>query len=441
MAIRILAPPAIVAGLAMWFLTQAFTFLAPRLVGVAALAGSLATAFIALAWLSFLFQALLYGAAWVRVREERNEPRGQATWDVPQRRQNRAVAESDSPQLRHGWTPPWAGAPRDQRHRYDLAIRLGPERFEAAGRLAVTDGSPAVVRWDGHSGCAGHCGSVGGIGGDGRGRGRWRCQRRDGRGRSISGATICQVGCSTTSTRCAASASAGGGTAAACGDGVLGATRLRRLSGATPARARPRARRASAAASARSDRCGDTERIDLRRRGRRARRRRRTRQRPRGSRQLGAAATTRPATASTRAKRPGSLGRVGVVLERGLLSFVGFDLGIEVLAGAEAVQQRRGLGGCGARPCHPYRADAGLGHDRRGARGGRDVGGGDWRSGDLARARRVRRHEVDGLDGLQVVGLGGERGHDSVCGDGFDLGLGAAADRQSRLDLGVSAAE
>ena len=44
--------------------------LVPRLVGVAALAGSLASAFIALAWLSFTFQALLYGAAWVRVRDE-----------------------------------------------------------------------------------------------------------------------------------------------------------------------------------------------------------------------------------------------------------------------------------------------------------------------------------------------------------------------------------
>ncbi len=69
-AIRTLAPPAILAGLTIWLLTQAFTFLAPRLVGVAALAGSLATAFIALAWLSFLFQALLYGAAWVKVRED-----------------------------------------------------------------------------------------------------------------------------------------------------------------------------------------------------------------------------------------------------------------------------------------------------------------------------------------------------------------------------------
>jgi YihY family inner membrane protein len=70
-----LAPPAIVAGLAMWALTQAFTFLAPRLVGVAALAGSLATAFIALAWLSFLFQALLYGAAWVKVRDDERRGR------------------------------------------------------------------------------------------------------------------------------------------------------------------------------------------------------------------------------------------------------------------------------------------------------------------------------------------------------------------------------
>ncbi len=67
---RTLLPPAIVAGAAMWLLTQAFTFLVPRLVGVAALAGSLATAFIALAWLSFLFQAMLYGAAWVKVRED-----------------------------------------------------------------------------------------------------------------------------------------------------------------------------------------------------------------------------------------------------------------------------------------------------------------------------------------------------------------------------------
>ena len=62
--------PAIVVGIAIVLLSQLFVALVPFLVGVAALAGSVASAFVALAWLSFTFQALLYGAAWVRVREE-----------------------------------------------------------------------------------------------------------------------------------------------------------------------------------------------------------------------------------------------------------------------------------------------------------------------------------------------------------------------------------
>jgi uncharacterized BrkB/YihY/UPF0761 family membrane protein len=62
--------PAIVAGLGIYLLGQVFLFVAPRIVGVAALAGPLATAFIALAWLSFSFQILLLGAAWVRVRDD-----------------------------------------------------------------------------------------------------------------------------------------------------------------------------------------------------------------------------------------------------------------------------------------------------------------------------------------------------------------------------------
>ncbi len=62
--------PAIVAGLGIYLLAQVFLFVAPRIVGVAALAGPLATAFIALAWLSFSFQILLLGAAWVRVRDD-----------------------------------------------------------------------------------------------------------------------------------------------------------------------------------------------------------------------------------------------------------------------------------------------------------------------------------------------------------------------------------
>ena len=62
------AVPAIVAGIAVSLLTQVFTFLAPRLVGATAFVGSLAAAFVALAWLSFSFQAILLGAAWVAIR-------------------------------------------------------------------------------------------------------------------------------------------------------------------------------------------------------------------------------------------------------------------------------------------------------------------------------------------------------------------------------------
>jgi YihY family inner membrane protein len=63
--------PALVAGAGIVALSQLFLFVAPRLIGAALVAGSLATAFVALAWLSFTFQALLLGAAWVRVRDDR----------------------------------------------------------------------------------------------------------------------------------------------------------------------------------------------------------------------------------------------------------------------------------------------------------------------------------------------------------------------------------
>jgi YihY family inner membrane protein len=62
--------PAVVAAIAIVVLSQVFARLVPLLVGAAAIVGSLATAFVALAWLSFSFQALLYGAAWVRIRDE-----------------------------------------------------------------------------------------------------------------------------------------------------------------------------------------------------------------------------------------------------------------------------------------------------------------------------------------------------------------------------------
>lgn len=68
--------PGIVTGLALTVLARAFSFLAPRLIGNAALLGTLATVFAALAWLALSFQALLLGAAWVRDRIERYTPPG-----------------------------------------------------------------------------------------------------------------------------------------------------------------------------------------------------------------------------------------------------------------------------------------------------------------------------------------------------------------------------
>jgi membrane protein len=65
---RAIVLPAVLVGVILAILSQAFAFLVPRLVGVAELAGPLASGFVTLAWLSFSFQALLLGAAWVRVR-------------------------------------------------------------------------------------------------------------------------------------------------------------------------------------------------------------------------------------------------------------------------------------------------------------------------------------------------------------------------------------
>jgi len=66
----------IAAGLALTVVARVFAFLAPRLIGAAALLGALATAFAALAWLALSFQAILLGAAWVRDRADHITPSG-----------------------------------------------------------------------------------------------------------------------------------------------------------------------------------------------------------------------------------------------------------------------------------------------------------------------------------------------------------------------------
>jgi uncharacterized BrkB/YihY/UPF0761 family membrane protein len=73
---RAVVTPGVVVGIALTVVARVFAFLAPRLLGAAALLGTLATAFAALAWLSLSFQALLLGAAWVRDRADRTAPPG-----------------------------------------------------------------------------------------------------------------------------------------------------------------------------------------------------------------------------------------------------------------------------------------------------------------------------------------------------------------------------
>ena len=71
--------PAVAVGAMVVVLSRAFVLFVPRLVGNELLAGSLASAFVTLTWLSLTFQALLLGAAWVRVRDGADRGAGQAS--------------------------------------------------------------------------------------------------------------------------------------------------------------------------------------------------------------------------------------------------------------------------------------------------------------------------------------------------------------------------
>jgi membrane protein len=62
---RAIALPSVAVAVALALLARLFVFLAPRLIGAAAVLGTLATVFAALAWLGLAFQVVLLGAAWV----------------------------------------------------------------------------------------------------------------------------------------------------------------------------------------------------------------------------------------------------------------------------------------------------------------------------------------------------------------------------------------
>jgi membrane protein len=70
-SIRAALPPAILAGVGIGLLTNLFGILAPYLIGSLAGLGVVASAFGLLIWLNFSYQMLLYGAAWARLRRDR----------------------------------------------------------------------------------------------------------------------------------------------------------------------------------------------------------------------------------------------------------------------------------------------------------------------------------------------------------------------------------
>jgi len=67
---RAIVIPGLTIGIVLTVIARVFAYLAPRLIGTAALLGTLATVFAALAWLALSFQAVLIGAAWVSDRDE-----------------------------------------------------------------------------------------------------------------------------------------------------------------------------------------------------------------------------------------------------------------------------------------------------------------------------------------------------------------------------------
>lgn len=70
-SVRAARAPAVFAGVAIGLLTALFGLAAPLLVQGFAALGVIASVFAALVWLNFVFQALLYGAAWACIRRDR----------------------------------------------------------------------------------------------------------------------------------------------------------------------------------------------------------------------------------------------------------------------------------------------------------------------------------------------------------------------------------
>ena len=81
---RAIIAPAVLVGVALAGFAQLFTFIAPRMVGFAALFGTFVTIFALLAWMAISFNMLILGASWTRVRAvARSQPDVPPAVDVP----------------------------------------------------------------------------------------------------------------------------------------------------------------------------------------------------------------------------------------------------------------------------------------------------------------------------------------------------------------------
>ncbi len=73
--VRAAAPASLLAGVFIGILTALFGFIAPWLVSGFQGLGAIASVFIALVWFGYVFQALLYGAAYARMLDDRDRSR------------------------------------------------------------------------------------------------------------------------------------------------------------------------------------------------------------------------------------------------------------------------------------------------------------------------------------------------------------------------------
>ena len=184
---RALVLPALLVGVTLAGFAQLYAIFAPLLTKMAAIYGTFVAFFAILAWLAISFNLAAVrgvldacpraGTAGARSGDGRRRE-GSAggddasraviqAWRVPQRRQNRALGESERPQLTHGWGVAGTAAagvtgfdPPARTSRAEAAHRAAALSWGTIGRPARVVGSSRDVPDRVHCGAIGHCGAV-----------------------------------------------------------------------------------------------------------------------------------------------------------------------------------------------------------------------------------------------------------------------------------------